>query len=76
MGEKEEPDYAEVWATLLAHYNISYREVGELTIPQIEVLLSRVDKHICLKAGIPWEEETEAKPPKLADIMQFCAAFG
>lgn len=38
---------------LLAHTSMSYDDIGERTIPQLEALMKRLGRHIELKTGIP-----------------------
>jgi len=51
-----------------------------MTIPQIEAVLKRINKHICIKAQLPWkDEETEMEEPKeehtVDQALQFVAQF-
>lgn len=81
-GAGQHPDcWAEAFTTLLSHTNISYEEICDRTIPQIEAILTRLDRHISLRTGVPFygsSTETGAgddKPPKLHELSSFCDAF-
>jgi hypothetical protein len=76
MGE--EPDWAEIYTTLLAHTNLSYDEIGKRTIKQINAILSRLGKHINIKVGLPLfgtEEEEPVNPgrqPTISELARMC----
>ncbi len=36
---------------------MSYEEIAERTIPQVEAILGHIGKHICLRAGVPVKDE-------------------
>jgi len=64
----------------LAHTGLSYEEIGERTVPQVESILVRIGRHICLKAGVPVGESetgnTESKEEhSVEDGMAFAALF-
>lgn len=48
-----EADWEEAYTTLLAHTSLSYEEIGNRTIPQIEAIMTHLGKHISLKIGVP-----------------------
>jgi hypothetical protein len=64
----------------LAHTGLSYEEIGERTVPQVESILARIGRHICLKAGVPVGDgdggsaESE-KEHTVEDGMAFAALF-
>jgi len=64
----------------LAHTGLSYEEIGERTIPQVESILVRIGRHICLKAGVPVGEGDggSAEPEDehtVDDAIAFIAQF-
>ncbi len=89
-GEAEKttpPDWAEIYADFLCHTSLSYEEIGERTIPQIDAVRSKLGKNIGLKIGIPGifggaldtappsTAPASDKPPKLSEFMAFASAF-
>ena len=63
-----------------------YDEIGERTIPQLEAILGKLNKHISLNLGIPWETKDagvaipqakakKGKAPKLSELAAFCGSF-
>ena len=65
---------------------MSYEEIRERTVPQVEAILAHLDKHISIKAGVPnifggqsvpadMPKPKDDKPPKLSEIMSFCEGF-
>lgn len=84
--EEFPPDWAEAYTTLISHTSMHYDEIGERTIPQLEAILGKLNKHICLKMGIPWETKDagvaipqakakKGKAPKLSELAAFCGSF-
>jgi len=64
----------------LAHTGLSYEEIGERTVPQVESILARIGRHICLKAGVPVGEGEagNAEPEEehtVEEGMAFAALF-
>lgn len=77
-GEKSEPtDWGEAFTTLLCHTNLSYEEICRRTIPQLEAILSRLNKHISLKLGVPMQSVSvdTAKEHTIEDGMAIAAMF-
>lgn len=84
-AENQKPDWAEIYADLLCHTSLSYEEIGNRTIPQIDAIRSRLGKHVALKIGIPGifggaldnppPSPTPDRPPKLSEFMAFANAF-
>lgn len=78
--EKEPADWGEVFTILLAHTGLSYEEIGDRTVPQVEAILGRIGKHICLRAGVPISESEagNAEPDEehsVEDALAFIAQF-
>lgn len=85
-AEADEPDWGEIFTTLLCHTSLTYDEILSRTIPQIETVLDRLDKHIEIRVGMPGmfggTVETSSapskladKPPKLSEFMSFANDF-
>lgn len=79
-----EPNWADVFATFLSHTSMSYDEITERTIPQLEAIMAELGKHINLKRGITWEtgivsssqpKGKKGKAPKLSELAAFCGNF-
>lgn len=54
--------------------------MGERTLPQVEAILGRIGKHICLRAGVPIKDEdiVSGDPEEehtVDDAMAFIAQF-
>lgn len=47
-------DWGEIYAELMAHYNMPPESIDERAIPFIEAIRPRLGKHISLKIGIPF----------------------
>jgi len=81
--KKENADWGEVFTTLICHTSMRYEEIGERTIPQLETILARLNKHISLKIGIPIKEETSTREVAreatrehtVDEALAFCALF-
>ena len=81
------PDWAEIYTDLLCHTSLSYEEISERTIPQIDAVRSKLGKNIAIKIGIPGifggaldtvptsSPTHPDKPPKLSEFMAFASAF-
>ena len=79
------PDWAEIYTDLLCHTSLSYEEISERTIPQIDAVRSKLGKNIAIKIGIPGifggaldipsPPTHPDKPPKLSEFMAFASAF-
>lgn len=84
-AEPPKPDFAEVYTDLLCHTSLSYEEIGERTIPQIDAIRVRLGKNIALKVGIPNifggasnptpPPEYTGERPKLSQFVEFANAF-
>ena len=57
MGEV---DWAEAYIKFLSHTNLSYEEIGKRTIPQLNAIGARLDKHIEIKVGMSLFGKSEA----------------
>ena len=53
QSEKGEVDWAEVYTKLLSHTTLTFEEIGKRTIPQLNAIGVRLDKHIEIKVGMP-----------------------
>lgn len=84
----EQPDWAEVVTTLLCHTSMGYEEILDRTLPQIEHIMSHMDKHIDLggfgiamggevssDTPMPEKPPSEGKTPKLSELAAFCGQF-
>lgn len=64
---------------MLCHTNMSYEEICERTILQIEAVMARLGQHIGLKIGVPMAaEEKPAEPVEehtVDDALAFCSLF-
>ena len=85
-AENPKPDWAEVYADLLCHTSLSYEEISNRTIPQIDAIRSRLGKNIAIKIGMPGifggvldnsqpTTSPTGKPPKLSEFAAFCNVF-
>lgn len=84
-AEISKPDWAEIYTELLCHTSMSYEEIGNRTIPQINAIRSRLGKNIAIKIGIPGlfggaldtppHSPTPDRPPKLSEFAAFVSAF-
>lgn len=80
---REEADWGEVFTLLISHTNMTYDEIGNRTIPQLEAVLGRIGRHISLKLGIvdspakpPPGKAVPGKPPKTSTLRDLFSAFG
>ncbi len=77
--EREPPDWGEVFTTIICHTNMTYEEIPRRTIPQLEAILQRLGRHISLKLGIPYKEDTpqvdRSVGTTVAERMAFAAMF-
>lgn len=85
-AENSKPDWAEIITTLISHTSLRLIDIVEMTIPAIEAILSRLNKHISIKIGMPGifggvldnpapAPSPTGKPPKLSEFMAFANAF-
>ena len=88
-AENKDPDWGEIFTTIVSHTSITYEEILRRTIPQIEAVLDKLDRHIEIKIGMPAMgvggasvERTESVPhgladkaPKISDFMMFANEF-
>lgn len=80
------PDWAEIITTLISHTSLKTDDIANSTIPAIQAVLARLNKHVSIKIGIPGifggaldttssPSTTPDKPPKLSEFMAFASAF-
>lgn len=80
------PDWAEIITTLISHTSLKTDDIANSTIPAIQAVLARLNKHVSIKIGIPGIfggalDTTSSpsthpdKPPKLSEFMAFASAF-
>jgi hypothetical protein len=64
--------------SLISHTSMSFFEIENMTMPQIESVLSRINKHIGIKIGIPIKDESIDIPEEehsVDDALAFISAF-
>jgi hypothetical protein len=56
---------------------MSYEQILERTVPQLNAILERLPKHLAIKSGLPISTEVDAKPktPTFQDLTAFCNLF-
>ena len=79
------PDWAEIITTLISHTSLKTDDIANSTIPAIQAVLARLNKHVSIKIGIPGifggaldipsPPTPPDKPPKLSEFMAFASAF-
>jgi len=55
---------------------MGYEEIAERTIPQVEAVMARLGRHICLKIGVPLsEKDSEGVKPREEHTVEQGMAF-